>query len=400
VAGRLFRLFLLVALVALPVGLALFLRPPERGLKFTAVSYADLPGWAADDTGAAFPALATSCKRILTLPDERALPGAAIGGHAADWKTVCRSLLSLEGSDAASIRAFIEASFTPYAVTIAGNPMGLFTGYHEAFLHGSSTPSAAYPVPLYMRPPELVMVDLGRFRPALKGERIAGEVKDGQLVPYASHAAINKGALKDRGLELLWVDDPVEAFNLHIQGSGRVQMADGSIRKVGYAAQNGHPYVAIGRILIERGEIPREKMSMPAIKAWLKAHPDQAMEVMEANPSFVFFRDLPLDTEPVGAAGVPLTGGRSLAVDRNHIPLHAPIFLSASHPDPQSLETDVPMGRLMVAQDTGGAIRGEIRGDVYWGFGEEATLIAGHMAAKGRFWLLLPNGLDPHAGRS
>ncbi|WP_308911068.1 murein transglycosylase A [Pseudokordiimonas caeni] len=399
-AGRFLKLLAFLALVALPLALAFFLRPPERGLRFAPVSYSDLPGWDTDPTADAWPALSESCKRILTLPDSRAIPGAAIGGTAADWKPVCGALLTLEGANTETLRVFIEANFTPYAVTLAGNPTGLFTGYHEAFLKGSETPSETYNVPLYVRPPELVMVNLGLFRDSLKGERIAGEVKDGQLVPYASHADINKGALNGRGLELLWVDDAVEAFNLHIQGSGRVQMPDGSIRKVGYAAQNGHPYVAIGRILIERGEIPREKMSMPAIKDWLRTHPDEAAGVMEANPSFVFFRDLPVDQEPLGAAGVPLTGGRSLAVDRSHLPLHAPVFLSASQPNPKAPSESLPLNRLMVAQDTGGAIRGEIRGDVYWGFGEDATTIAGHMAAKGRFWLLLPNGIGPDAGRS
>jgi membrane-bound lytic murein transglycosylase A len=222
------------------------------------------------------------------------------------------------------------------------------------------------------------MVDLGRFRPAWRGERIAGRVDKGNLVPYSSRAEIEQGALSGRGLELAWAADTIETFFLQIQGSGRVRLADGGELRVGYDGQNGHPYVALGRVLIDRGLLPREQVTMQSIKAYLRAHPDEAAALMRENPSYVFFRELSGDG-PVGAQGVALTPGRSLAVDRAFVPLGAPVWLVAED-----------IARLLVAQDTGGAIRGPVRGDLFWGHGAEAEARAGAMKARGRAWLLLP----------
>ncbi len=233
-------------------------------------------------------------------------------------------------------------------------------------------------------------MDLGDFRENLRGERIAGRVVDGRLKPMEDRAAISSGALRGRNLELVWVDDPVDAFFLHIQGSGRVVMDDGSVKRVGFDGQNGHPYVAVGRELIARGAMAREQVSMQSIRAWLKANPGEAQALMNANPSYVFFR--PLGGEgPEGAQGVVLTPGRSLAVDRNFVPYGVPVWLDAEDP----LDPAARVSRLMVAQDTGGAIRGPVRGDVFWGHGADAEERAGRMRSRGTYWLLLPRTVAP-----
>ena len=272
---------------------------------------------------------------------------------------------------------------------------GLFTGYYEPLLRGSRTPDAAYRYPLYRRPPDLVSVDLGQFDPELEGRRIGGRVADGRLVPYADRAAIDRGALAGHGLELLWVDDPVARFFLEIQGSGQIRLVDGGATRVGFADQNGRPYRAIGKDLIEAGAIPREQMSMQAIRDWLEAHPAEAPATMARNPSYVFFAELPdlaAAAGPLGAQGVPLTPGRSLAVDRKFLPLGAPMWLDTTVPEP---EGERPLHRVVVAQDTGGAIRGPVRGDVFWGAGPWAEHVAGHMKSPGQLYLLLPRSLAP-----
>ena len=245
-------------------------------------------------------------------------------------------------------------------------------------------------MPLYIRPPELVSVDLGRFRADLKGKRIAGRVEDGALVPYFDRTAIQEGALDGRGLELVWVDDPVDAFFLEIQGSGRVVLPDGSEMRLGYAGTNGFQYTAIGRELVSAAPSPR-RGSMQSIRDWLQANPEAGSEVMRTNASYVFFRELSGEG-PVGSLGVALTPERSLAVDPLFVPLGVPVWLDTTFPAGASGDPGgtLPLRRLLVAQDTGGAITGPVRGDVFWGHGEDAAATAGTMRQPGRLWLLLP----------
>jgi len=391
--SRTLKFLSLLAFLALLLWIAVFLlttRP--TGLRFAAVSYSDLPGWSAENAFGAKPALVKSCQKLRSLPAGKRLPGASIGGRVDDWGPACRAVTN--AATAAEFETVLRTYFTPLEVSAGGTSEGTFTGYYEALLHGSLTRSERFNVPLYARPPELVMVDLGRFRKDLAGQRIAGSVKNGRLQPYPDRAAIEEGALNGRDLEVLWVDSAVDAYFLQVQGSGRVQMPDGSFLGIGYAAQNGHANRLIGRHLIETGAIPREKMSGQAIRQWLASNPEKIRSVLNTDPSFVFFRPLENGDGPYGSAGVSLTPGRSLAVDRVHLPLHAPVWLDASHPDPNDpTVADVPMKRLMVAQDTGGAITGEVRGDVFWGFGDDAEETAGRMANAGRYWLLLPTAL-------
>lgn len=354
--------------------------PSEDHLVLAPAAFADLPGWGEDAVEEAVPVFLRSCARINTRPE--------------DWKPLCAEAAKLPAGDRKAARHFFETRFQPFSVRNNRNPLGLFTGYYEPLLHGSRKRGGKYTVPLYTRPPDLVMVDLGRFRDDLKGKKIAGRVVDGDLVPYPERKEIDAGALANRKLEVVWVDDATDAFFLHVQGSGRVQLAEGGELRIGYAAQNGHPYTSIGRELIDRGEIRREDVSLQSIRAWLAAHPDKAREILETNPSYVFFQKIEGEG-PLGAQGVPLTPGRSLAVDLKHIPLGAPFWLVSGVPSPREGEPDGKLRRLLVTQDTGGAIRGPVRGDVFWGFGPDAEAIAGRMKHRGKAWLLWPKTAPP-----
>jgi membrane-bound lytic murein transglycosylase A len=344
--------------------------------------FAELPGWNADRHAEALPALRRTCTRLARLADTQTIGTDALAGRVADWRGVCAGAQTVS---AMAAREFFETNFRPFALANNAEPAGLFTGYYEPELRGSLTRTPRHSIPLYGRPDDLVTVDLGAFREELRGQRIAGRVDGGVLRPYEPRARIVDGALGSRGKPVVWVDDATEAFFLEVQGSGRVVLEDGRILRVGFAAQNGHPYVPIGRTLIERGAIARENVSMQSIKAWLAANPAEAAAIRNSNPSYVFFRLLEGDG-PLGSEGVALTPGRSLAVDRNFLPMGVPVFLDADDP----LDPAARVQRLLMAQDTGGAIRGPVRGDVFWGAGRDAEERAGRMRSTGRAWLLLP----------
>jgi membrane-bound lytic murein transglycosylase A len=402
--------FLLVILALLLIGLGLRawlsgrrsgeglaglldLAPAEDRLVLRPAAFAALPGWRADAVEAAVPALLRSCRRLAALPDGAPISGQPWAGAARDWREVCAAASRLPAGDRAAARRFFESRFRPWAALNHRNPFGLFTGYYEPLLHGSRKRGGKYTVPIYTRPPELVTVDLGRFREELKGHRIAGRVVGGNLVPYPDRRQIEAGALAGRKLEIVWVDDPLDAFFLHVQGSGRIRLAGGGEMRLGYAAQNGHPYTAIGRELIARGALRPAEVSMQSIRAWLLAHPREAREVMERNASYVFFQEIKGEG-PLGAEGVPLTPRRSLAVDLEYLPLGVPVWLVCGVPSPHEGEPDRITRRLLIAQDTGGAVQGPVRGDVFWGSGDAAAAVAGKMKHRGRMWLLLPKGLE------
>ena len=368
--------------------------PSEERLVLKPATFAELPGWREDAVEAAVPAFLRSCGKLAGQPDDAPAGGQALAGRAADWRGACAEAARLPPGDHAAARRFFETRFRPWSARNHRNPLGLFTGYYEPLLHGSRRRHGRFTVPLYGRPPELVMVDLGRFRDDLKGKRIAGKVEAGALVPYPDRREIDGGALAGRRLELLWVDDAVDAFFLQVQGSGRVELEEGGEVRIGYAAQNGRPYASIGKALIDGGALPRDAVSLQTIRAWLDAHPDQMRPVLEKNPSYVFFQETKGDS-PLGAEGVPLTPGRSLAVDLKYMPLGVPVWLAGGMPAPRAGEPDRKLHRLLIAQDTGGAIRGPVRGDVFFGFGPEAEALAGRMKHRGKLWLLLPKDLRP-----
>jgi membrane-bound lytic murein transglycosylase A len=362
--------------------------PPPDHLTLAATDFEHLAGWREDRQGAALAALRKSCEAIGKQSDDSAIGPGGIAGTVADWRPLCADAAQLEAADDAAARRFFEASFLPFSLANNSEKSGLFTGYYEAELRGSRRREGGFTTPLLRRPPDLVMVELGLFRPAWRGERIGGRVEGGQLKPYASRAEIERGALVQRDLELFWVDDPVDAFFLQIQGSGRIRLPDGTVARVGYDGQNGRPYVPIGRLLAERGALARDEVSMQTIRTWLAAHPGEAAALMDENPSYVFFHELTGDG-PIGAQGVVLSAGRSLAIDRAFLPLGVPLWLDLDDP----AEGNGKLRRLVVAQDTGGAIRGPVRGDLFWGFGPEASARAGMMKDRGAYYMLLPRNV-------
>jgi membrane-bound lytic murein transglycosylase A len=301
---------------------------------------------------------------------------------------VCADAAALAATDEATLRQFFKTSFTPYAVVNAdGTSEGMITGYYEPLLHGSRRASAQYKFPVYGVPDDLLTVDFGELYPELKNMRLRGRVDGKRVVPYYTRAEIQSGK-GINGRELVWVDDAIDLFFLQIQGSGKVALDSGETIRLSFAEQNGHPYRSVGRLLVERGELTLDQASMQGIRAWGNRNPDKLPELLNSNGSYVFFREQPGDTPgPVGSLGVPLTPGRSLAVDTRVVPLGAPVFLSTTLPN-----STQPLNRLMAAQDTGGAIKGAVRADFYWGSGDEAGAQAGRMRQTGRLWVLLPNG--------
>ncbi len=357
--------------------------PPAKPLQ--PAKWGDLPGWSDDDLAAAWPVFLQSCRGMASKP------------HWPQWRAVCDEARNQPGMDARPIRQFFESRFTPFLLTNPdGSTEGMVTGYYEPLLRGARTRSAKHAFPVLGVPPDLLTIDLSDVLPDLKNKRLRGRLVGNRVVPYYSRAEI-----VERGLEktypervLLWVDDAVELFFLQIQGSGRVKLPDGRFVRLGYADQNGHPYKAIGRVLADRGEIPIEQVSMQNIQSWARANPARLGELLNTNPSYVFFREMPLrgngDEGPQGALGVPLTPGRSIAVDPRQIPLGAPVFLATTRPN-----SSEPLTRLMHAQDTGGAIRGVVRADFFWGFGPDAGIEAGRMKQSGQMWVLLPRESAP-----
>jgi membrane-bound lytic murein transglycosylase A len=342
-----------------------------------AVSWSEVAGWSEDDPRAAWQAFLRSCTKLRSQPA---------------WSEICERAEQLPAG--ASVREFFESGFVPYRVAMAdGSVQGLATGYYEPLLRGSRRKEGPYRYPLYTAPEDLLIVDLADINPELKHLRLRGRLEGRRVVPYYPRAEIERGLPALAGKELLWVDDAVDLFFLQIQGSGRVRLPTGELVRVGYADQNGQPYKSIGRYLVAQGELKLEQASMQGIKAWGAANPEKLDALLNQNPSYVFFRELPrsgaspdaADAGPVGALGVPLTPERSIAVDARHIPLGAPVFLATTRPG-----SEPSLARLVMAQDTGGAIRGAVRADYFWGFGEAAGALAGRMRQIARMWVLLP----------
>jgi membrane-bound lytic murein transglycosylase A len=334
------------------------------------VDFTSLPGWTTDDHHEALPAFIKSCQRISKMPNHKSIGASNIAGKSKDWKKICREAKNIAVNDKKKAKHFFEKHFTPYKVFNGQKETGLFTGYFEIDLKGSLKKTKKYKYPLYRAPENL------------------SDIKES-----LSREAIEEGALKGKGLELMYVDDPVRLFFLHIQGSGRIHLPDGKIIRVGYAAQNGHPYYAIGRYLGESGKLKNEKVSAGTIQQWLYKHPKEAIKVMQMNPSYVFFRLISNKEGPIGAHTVPLTPMRSLAIDRRYIPLGVPLWLTTECPDCRTSKHQY-LRQLMIAQDTGGAIKGPIRGDIFFGHGKQAEQFAGYMKNRGSYYMLIPSSIS------
>lgn len=346
--------------------------PPPASAPLMPVAWSKVEGWQEDDPGLVLDAFKKSCIALR---------------WRSQWQQVCSEVTLLDSMPEEQMRAFFEKRFTPYELRqIDGDPIGMVTGYYVPDLRGSRQQSPDYPYPLYRRPDDLLVIDLSEAYPELAKYRLRGRLDEGRVLPYWDRAAIDGNRLPLAGHELFWVEDPVELFFLHIQGSGRILFEDGSRSMVNYAGQNGHPYRSVSEWLIKRGIMSRDEMSMQNIKAWARDNPSQVNDLLNTNPSYIFFREAPGDPEsPPGALGVPLTPGRSVAVDRRYIPMGAPVFLATTWPN-----SDRPLYRLMMAQDTGGAIKGPVRADFFWGMGDGAGIEAGRMKQPLKMWVLLP----------
>jgi membrane-bound lytic murein transglycosylase A len=348
---------------------------------FQRATFAELPGWGQDDLRQVWPAFAASCNVLIKRPD---------------WSAPCAASRNVDAGDGAALRNFFEMNFAPYRVLNSdGSDTGLATGYYEPLLQGARKRGGRYQTALYRVPPDMLIVDLSSQYPELKAMRLRGRQVGAKVVPYYSRAELSQSTVLN-GKELLWVDDAIDAFFLQVQGSGRVHLNDTNetVRLV-YADQNGYPYKSIGRYLVDKGELRLDQASAQGIKTWLAANPGRQLELLNVNPSYVFFREEKLadpSVGPKGALGVPLTPQRSVAVDPQSIPLGAPLFLSTTRPN-----SDAVLQQLVMAQDTGGAIRGAVRADYFWGFGDEAGEQAGRMKQRLQMWLLLPKAVAPPA---
>ncbi|WBT38610.1 murein transglycosylase A [Hyphomicrobium sp. DMF-1] len=356
-------------------------------LRLVPLRFSDLPGWEADDHLAAFKAFIRSAKAF-----ERPAGVASGKTRTADEALVAavrRAAARAAGiTTAAGARAFFEESFVPHRVERRGAG-GVLTGYYEPVLPGSRTRTDAFSIPVYRRPPDLVN---------LVGEAERGALADGLtharktasgIEPYATRAEIEGGALEGQGLELVWLSDPVDTFFMHIQGSGRIRFPDGTTVRITYDGKNGHPYTSVGRHLIDAGQFTADQMSLDALKVWLSADAERGRRVMQENRSFIFFRELENEDDgPLGALEIPLSSGRSLAVDTGFHAIGTPVFVTA--PDLKLWGGEEGFARLMIAQDVGSAIRGPERGDIYFGSGTEAGALAGTTKHAGRFFVLLP----------
>ena len=347
--------------------------PAAEAAVLRQAAWSDLPQWQAEDPALAWDAFLASCSVL---------------AQQEGWRDACTTAQSIRNPDRDTARRFFEVNFTPFQLTnMDGDDEGLITGYYEPLLRGSRRSHGRYRYPVFGVPDDLLVIDLSELHPELKGMRLRGRLDGRRVVPYYDRAQIEQGRGAVPGKELVWVDDAIELFFLHIQGSGRIVLDTGETIRIGYADQNGHPYRSIGRLLVERGDLPFENASMQGIKTWARQNPDRVRELLNHNASYVFFRELPRDLPgPLGALGVPLTSRRSVAVDPRFVPLGAPVYVSTTWP-----LSNRPLNRLMLAQDTGGAIRGAVRADFFWGFGAEAAREAGRMRQPLKMWVILPN---------
>lgn len=366
------------------------------------VSFSALPGWHTDDVSGALAAFQKSCTVILkkspSAPLDSKTGGEIPYGVAQDWQPLCRQVRSIKGTNA-EVRSFIEATFTPLLISDKKQSEGLFTGYYEPEINASRTRSTLYATPFLAKPADLLTVNLEQFDPSLKGKTIRGRVEAGRFIPYHKRADIEAGALDIEPLALAWAKDPIDVFFAHIQGSARLKLEDGSVTRMAFAGKNGRPYRAIGRDLVARGAIRQDQVSMQSIRAWLTQNPHSRDEILHLNPSYIFFREVSIneaDLGPPGAANIPLTPYRSLAVDRTVHPLGALMWLDSHEPGATTGDKSIPFQHLMVAQDTGSAIKGNVRGDIFFGSGAQAGESAGHMAMAGKLYTLVPKHLVPH----
>ena len=346
-------------------------KPAPEAARYLETTFDTLPGWGQGPLAPSLRAFLTGCGRPPSL-----------------LVLTCELAAMVAPDDDAAAKQFFESAFTPYAmISSDGGDSGLVTGYYEPIIDGAKSRDPDHRYPIFGVPEDLIVVDLTTVNPDLRNMRLRGRLDGRRLIPYYSRAEIDSRSSDFRAPVIAWTADPVELFFLQIQGSGQVRLPDGVRLRIGFADQNGHPFRSMGRYLVERGEMSLDQASMQGIKAWAAANPQKLQDALNANPSYVFFRELPAQEGPSGALGVPLTAEYSLAVDRRFVPLGAPVYLATTYP-----LSEERLERLMAAHDTGGAIRGPVRADFFWGSGPDAGSLAGRMRQQGRMWLLWPRG--------
>jgi membrane-bound lytic murein transglycosylase A len=349
---------------------------PKSGIG-KVVPWSEVPGWEGDDHSQAWPALQSNCK--------------ALAGRPA-WQPICKAMAQLEEPQGSEARLFFETWFEVHELTgTDGSSQGLITGYYEPLLHGSLQADERYAFPLYARPDSLLRFDLAELAPSLADNTLRGRLEGRVVKPFYSRAIIESGAAPLTGAEVMWVDNAADAFFLHVQGSGRVLLEDGRILGLGFADHNGYPYVSIGKVLVQQGELALEDVSLFSIRQWLRDNPARAQALFNENPRYIFFvLKADSDAGAVGSLNVPLTPGRSIAIDPTVVPLGTPVWLSTRHPGPDGKV----LQNLVFAQDTGAAIKGPLRADLFWGHGKEAEVAAGTMKEQGSMLVLLPAMLN------
>ena len=369
------------------------------GSQYAPVAWTDIAGWKDDDQLQAYKAFRLSCKPISAQRDPPADPKADPKALGSSLRDPCRAARAADISDGARAKAFFEQHFLPLRISRLGEDSGFVTGYYEPILDGSRTQTDVYTVPVYRRPSNLFVRGYKQDAPSLPNKgQVFRKIGRRKLVPYYDRAEIEDGAIAGRGLEICWLKSQTDLLFAQIQGSARIRLEDGSTIRINYDAHNGYPYTAVGRILIDRGIIPKEQMSMQKIREWMEQNPDGAKELRRQNRSYVFFREVPLSDkdEAVGAQGVPLTPGRSIAVDKALHVYGTPFFIEGELPI-ESEQSKTPFRRLMIAQDTGSAITGPARADLYFGAGADAGKVSGRLKNNMQFVILVPKSLDPVA---
>jgi membrane-bound lytic murein transglycosylase A len=366
-----------------------------NGGQYIPLAWAEIAGWSDDDHLQAYQAFRTSCRPIAAqhmLPADPKALGISL-------RDPCRAAKAANISDGVKARAFFEQHFVPLRISRLGEDDGFVTGYYEPVIEGSRTQTDVYTVPVYRRPSNLFVRGFKQDTASLpNGGQVFRKIGRRKLVPYYDRAELEDGAIAGRGLELCWLKNQTDLLFAQIQGSARVRLEDGTTLRINYDAHNGYPYTPVGRILIERGIIPKEQMSMQKIREWMEQNPDGAKELRRQNRSYVFFREVQLSDkdEAVGAQGVPLTPGRSIAVDKALHVYGTPFFIHGELPI-ESEQSKTPFHRLMIAQDTGSAIVGPARADLYFGAGADAGRVSGRLRHNMRFVMLAPKSLDPVA---
>lgn len=392
------RYIILFSLIVFLLFLAIYYlsKPKVIEIRLNPVSFSSLPGWKKTDLLPSFSTFQTSCNVFIKQSPDKTVGSEFVALKAKDWLPACNAALELPAPHtSAQLRAFFQTWFDAFEFHDGKPVQGLFTGYYMSTLKGSLTKTKQYHVPIYGVPNDMVSVNLSLFDPAFKNRKIMGRVNDkNNLVPYYTRAQIDKGAIKEKAPVIAWVDNEIDRLFLEIQGSGVIELADGQSLYVNYAAQNGAPYTSVAGVLIHQGVMTKDNASMQRIRSYLTEHPKAIRPVMNQNKSFVFFEPLKKNVA-LGSQGTELMPGYSLAVDLKWVPIGVPVWLNTARPDMNSAKNH-PFRRLMIAQDTGGAIRGPVRGDIYWGSGDKAMKIAGRMKNPGQYWIFLPKNPKTH----